>query len=282
MNENPMPATSPAAAGVNGLSKLTGDAFGAGIALVVGPGVALFFGVDRFASQATMGLPVLAIFGIMMLFGALSLVATLFQRLNLTDPQQALALPAGSIRAAIALSLIVLFAIISIMLYRSMSEPYKVKGLSLPERKALVDKAAERIMASIEEPCAVAPVARAMAPVATASGAADAQAGPAAACAADDQRFTVHLRPPAAQESTDLAKQLLILVGTLMTSVTSFYFAARNAGSAPAQPAGPQPQREGPAAPPDGGDLHADGCDVDITDPTPDEALPAASGGVAR
>lgn len=275
MNENPTPATSPAAAGVNGLSKLTGDAFGAGIALVVAPGVALFFGVDRFASQATMGLPVLAIFGIMMLFGALSLVATLFQRLNLTDPQQALALPAGSIRAAIALSLIVLFAIISIMLYRSMSEPYKVKGLSLSERKALVDKAAERIMASIEEPCAVAPAA-------TASGAQDAQADPAAACAAEDQRFTVHLRPPAAQESTDLAKQLLILVGTLMTSVTSFYFAARNAGSAPAQAAGPQPQREGPAAPPDGGDLHADGCDVDITDPTPDEALPAASGGVAR
>lgn len=275
MNENPTPATSPAAAGVNGLSKLTGDAFGAGIALVVAPGVALFFGVDRFASQATLGLPVLAIFGIMMLFGALSLVATLFQRLNLTDPQQALALPAGSIRAAIALSLIVLFAIISIMLYRSMSEPYKVKGLSLSERKALVDKAAERIMASIEEPCAVAPAA-------TASGAQDAQADPAAACAAEDQRFTVHLRPPAAQESTDLAKQLLILVGTLMTSVTSFYFAARNAGSAPAQAAGPQPQREGPAAPPDGGDLHADGCDVDITDPTPDEALPAASGGVAR
>lgn len=275
MNENPTPATSPAAAGVNGLSKLTGDAFGAGIALVVAPGVALFFGVDRFASQATLGLPVLAIFGIMMLFGALSLVATLFQRLNLTDPQQALALPAGSIRAAIALSLIVLFAIISIMLYRSMSEPYKVKGLSLSERKALVDKAAERIMASIEEPCAVAPAAMA-------SGAQDAQADPAAACAAEDQRFTVHLRPPAAQESTDLAKQLLILVGTLMTSVTSFYFAARNAGSAPAQAAGPQPQREGPAAPPDGGDLHADGCDVDITDPTPDEALPAASGGVAR
>lgn len=275
MNENPTPATSPAAAGVNGLSKLTGDAFGAGIALVVAPGVALFFGVDRFASQATLGLPVLAIFGIMMLFGALSLVATLFQRLNLTDPQQALALPAGSIRAAIALSLIVLFAIISIMLYRSMSEPYKVKGLSLSERKALVDKAAERIMASIEEPCAVAPAAMA-------SGAQDAQADPAAACAAEDQRFTVHLRPPAAQESTDLAKQLLILVGTLMTSVTSFYFAARNAGSAPAQAAGPQPQREGPAAPPDSGDLHADGCDVDITDPTPDEALPAASGGVAR
>jgi hypothetical protein len=75
-------------------------------------------------------------------------------------------------------------------------------------------------------------------------------------------------------------------VGTLMTSVTSFYFAGRNAGAAPGQGAGPQPQRDGPApppaAPPDGSDLHADGCNVDITDPTPDEALPAASGGVAR
>jgi hypothetical protein len=265
MDDKTPPGFAQPGSRADGFSKLTGDAFGAGVALVVVPCVALFLGVDRLAANATLGLPVLAIFGIMILFGALALVATLFQRLNLANPNQALALPEGSIRAAIALSLIVLFAIISIMLYRSMSEPYVVKGLTLVERKALIDKASDRMMASIEEPC------------------------PKAACVPEDQRFTLHLRPPPAQESTDLAKQLLILVGTLMTSVTSFYFATRGAASLQAQTPPPQAQdKPAPAAATadagtqDNAEGHADGCNVDITDPTPDEALPAASGGVAR
>ena len=274
MDEKTPPGTAQPGTSADGLSKLTGDAFGAGVALVLVPCAALFFGVDRLAANATLGLPVLAIFGIMILFGALALVATLFQRLDLANPNQALALPEGSIRAAIALSLIVLFAIISIMLYRSMSEPYVVKGLTPMERKALIDKAGDRMMASIEEPC------------------------PKAACTPEDQRFTLHLRPPPAQESTDLAKQLLILVGTLMTSVTSFYFATRGVGPSQAQTPQPQPPQAEPApaaaaAPgsavaaaaastPGDAEGHADGCNVDITDPTPDEALPAATGGVAR
>jgi hypothetical protein len=176
------------------------------------------------------------------------------------------------------------------MLYRSMAEPYKVKGLTLLERKALLDKAADRILANIEEPCAAGPDGTA--------------ARPGAFCAPDDQRFTLHLRPPPVQEASDLAKQLLILVGTLMTSVTSFYFATRSAGSTQAQaPQPPDPQPQPQPQPPQGGpgadaaqpgaatadsgmqadiDAHADGCNVDITDPTPDEALPAATGGVAR
>jgi hypothetical protein len=278
------------------IHKLTGDAFGLGAALVVLPCVGLYLGIDRLAANATVGLPVMAIFGIMILFGALALVATLFQRLGLTNPNQALALPEGSIRAAIALALIVLFAIISIMLYRSILEPYKITGLTLAERKALLEKSADRVMASIDEPCQAGAATAALA--ASAAG----TAGPATGqpvCAPEDQRYTLHLRPPPAQESTDLAKQLLILVGTLMTSVTSFYFATR--GAAPPTPKAetplarlaPPPEPEpapAPAvtpetkAPPPAAsehETHADGCNVDITDATPDEDLPPASGGVA-
>ena len=301
------PASNPQT-NTEAIRSFTGDAFGAGAALVVLPCLALYFGIDRFAAYPTIGLPVMAIFGIMILFGALALVATLFQRLQLTNPSQALALPEGSIRAVIALSLIVLFAIISIMLYRSMSEPYKVTGLTLTERTALLDKAADRVvMVNLEEPCEAGAATAALAASAAAAASAAVPAGAKPPCAPEDQRYTLHLRPPPAQESSDLAKQLLILVGTLMTSVTSFYFASR--GASPPKPSddADKPGQAGAGAAgsgtPQGGaggggnaaaaagadktaaadsEAHADGCNVDITDATPDEQLPAASGGVAK
>ena len=241
---------------------LTGNALGAGLALVVLPSVALYFGIDRFSLHATEGLPVMAVFGIMILFGSLALVATLFKRLDLANPGQALALPEGSIRATIALSLIVLFAIISIMLYRSTAEPFMAKGLTFGERKALIEQGAARVIVVMEEACSKQPAAM------TAGGAASAtsesqvdqpaQTNSSAAsptvtsptCPEKNQRFTVVLRAPASPEASDLAKQLLILVGTLMTSVTSFYFAGRAAEVAkPAkkdEPAGDRNKQQDP------------------------------------
>ena len=65
-------------------------------------------------------LPVLVVVGVMALFATLALVAVTFSVAGLTDPTQALGLPEGSVRAAIALSLIVIFAITSIYLYSSL------------------------------------------------------------------------------------------------------------------------------------------------------------------
>jgi hypothetical protein len=81
--------------------KYIGGAVGAGLVLVVIPCVALYFGIEKIAASPAVGLPILAILGIMMLFGALALISTLFARLKLHDPSQPLALPEGSIRAAI-------------------------------------------------------------------------------------------------------------------------------------------------------------------------------------
>jgi hypothetical protein len=293
------PVDAPAHTLSAGFKSVTGDAFGLGIALVVLPSLALYFGVERFAPSATISLPLTAIFGIMILFGALALVGTLYARLNLADSGQALGLPAGSMRAFMALSLIVLFAIISIMVYRSMMEPFRVAGLTLAEREALVLKVGDRVMGIVEEGCAARAAAAAASGV-MASG---------TPCADTDRRFTLVMRPPPDPASTDLAKQLLILVGTLMTSVTSFYFAARGAAPAPATlpdpppatPASPPssaapsvdpaPPSAGPAAiPPAAPDprpdavdaeAHADGCNVDIAQATRDEDLPPARGGVA-
>jgi TRAP-type C4-dicarboxylate transport system permease small subunit len=251
----------PVAAAV---SHYTSGAVGAGLALVVLPCVALYAGLDGMASLPAVGLPILAIFGIMILFGALALVATLFARLSLSDPTQALALPEGSIRAAIALALIVLFAIIAIMLYQSAAKPYVIGGLDDAQVAELVKHSTNQVIAVVPECAAAVPLAD---------------------CPAGQERSAVHVLRPPGRESTDLAKQLLILIGTLMTSVTSFYFAAR--ATEPRHEAPPL-TREGTAG---GGapasstaamdESDVDCCDAEIVNATPDHELPPARGGVA-
>lgn len=271
-------------ANMTSVRRYTGGAVGAGLVLIVLPCVALYYGIDRIGAIPAVGLPILAIFGIMILFGALALISALFANLDLSDPSQALALPEGSIRAAIALALIVLFAIISIMLYQSVSKPYVITGLKEPEKSAMVSDPLNRVIAVVPEACATPPAA---------AGAASAAAGGTPeTCAPENLRFSVHVRQPAGQESTDLAKQLLILIGTLMTSVTSFYFASR-ATEPKRKDEAPAPSVDGSTASPQasqsaaltaghtGDESHIDGCDIPIADATSDEDLPASKGGVA-
>ena len=259
-----------------------GGAVGAGIVLVLLPSAGMLFGLKYFEQYHLAGLPVLAIFGIMVLFGALALTAALFARLHLSNKNQALALPEGSIRAAIALSLIVLFAIISIMLHQSANEPYLVKGLNAADAESVRQDRKNQVLLVVPDACAKAD---------------------ASPCAEADKRFVVHLRVPPAPEATDIAKQLLVLIGTLMTSVTSFYFASRatetaararpdpHAAAATAAPvASPSSPSSSPSSTPPSSSTamqaasaegHVDGCDVPITDATPDHELPPAKGGVA-
>ena len=183
-----------------------GGAVGAGTVLVCLPTFAMYFGISKFDSAPAVGLPMLAIFGIMILLGALVLTSTLFARLGLDDRTQALALPEGSIRAVIALSLIVLFAIISIMLFQAISKPLEIAGLTEAEKLEFVKERPNDVVAVIPS-C-------------------DAGVGVSRVCS-----YTVFVQLPPGRESTDLAKQLLILIGTLMTSVTSFYFASRTGDS---------------------------------------------------
>jgi TRAP-type C4-dicarboxylate transport system permease small subunit len=256
------------------LKRHTGGAVGAGLVLVVLPCLSLALGMGLIHRHPTVGLPILAIFGIMILFGAMALTSTLFARLGLANRNEALALPEGSIRAAIALALIVLFAIIAIMLFQSLAEPYRISGLSEEDKTAIIKEPKNRVLAVRTVEC------------------------PAPAASAARPCFEVHLVQTAGQEATDIAKQLLILIGTLMTSVTSYYFASRSAAaSRPAPDETDQPAPGAPQAPAStlvgaapAGHTHRgtaepdthDGCDVAITNPTDDKDLPPATGGVAQ
>lgn len=269
------------------LKRATGGAFGAGLVLIVLPSVALMAGLGRIAENPSVGLPVLAIFGIMILFGALALISTLFNRLGLSSTGEALALPPGSIRAAIALALIVLFALISVMLYESMEKTYAIDNLKEADKAALLKEPTNRVTAVIARDCAT---------LASLPG----HAEPPANCAPGEFRYTVYLRVAPGVESTDLAKQLLILIGTLMTSVTSFYFASKAAevhtktalgaligqrgasqGTEAPDPAAGTPAAQATDDPAAAHDAQADGCNVSIENPTDDADLPPARGGVA-
>ena len=77
-----------------------------------------------------------------------------------------------------------------------------------------------------------------------------------APCAEADRRYAVVLRAALPADAVDLAKQLLVLVGTLMTSVTSYYFATRAGAesdkSGHTNPAAPDPVAQRVTTPPDG------------------------------
>src|SRR6266403_1971597 len=66
-------------------------------------------------------LPLVVVLGVVVLLIAIGLLVFRFSHLKLASREQALALPDGSVRAIIALMLLVLFTIVGIFLYNSVA-----------------------------------------------------------------------------------------------------------------------------------------------------------------
>ena len=292
-------------------SSVMGGAVGAGTVLVLLPGAALFFGVDYLDARPSIGLPIVALFGIMMLVGTLALTSTLFSRLGLARRSEPLAMPPGSVRATIALALIVLFAIIVNSTQRPSGNPYQITGLTLDAKNEVLKDGKLQILVSTVEPCAAA-VAKTL-KLANPRDLAPPPAVQPTACASADQRFSVTVQAGPSPSAVELSKQLQAQIIQLLSTVIAFYFAtravAKGVDPAVAKPADPkvgdqnaadskngQPPAGAvagapfaapatalalaPAPPGDAHDDHLDGCNVPITNPTPDHELPAAQGGV--
>jgi hypothetical protein len=185
------------------------------LGLIVLVGILVLVGVHLAKQNITpeAKLPLLTIVGVIALFTSLALVAFGFAAVDLTDRTQALALPEGSIRAAIALCLVVLFAIISVSLYSGLAEgPIRyLAGLTKDQSDAFTrDTVRVQIITTL--------------PVGT----------------ADDTTYTVYYRQSPSRASEDFAKQLLVMIGTLVTAVASFYFGTKAGHTAPA------PETRGP------------------------------------
>jgi hypothetical protein len=162
-------------------------------------------------SKATFGpevkLPLLAIIGVISLLASLTFVSVAFSMLNLSDKAQALALPEGSVRAVIALSLIVIFAITSVFLYGNLADRGVQKVASLTtEQKEMFEKSSLKSDIFLIEPTGTGP----------------------------DTRYTIYYNAPGSQASADFAKQVFAMLGTLVTAVASFYFGTRAAAAAAA------------------------------------------------
>jgi hypothetical protein len=92
--------------------------FAALIALLVATLVFLAWFVGLENEKETNALPLVAICGVVVLITMLTIVTMTFKSLGLENPGQAMGLPEGSIRAVLALSLVVLFAILAVFTYR--------------------------------------------------------------------------------------------------------------------------------------------------------------------
>jgi hypothetical protein len=215
----PVPAVTAATAGTSGTSEC--DRYKACVAwlLVLGGGAVVVFVLvwvlvnfsgGSANSSTAIALPLIVMVGVIVLLIAVSLVTFAFSVLGLASPTEALGLPDGSIRAVIALMLLVLFSIVSIYLYNSVATGGALKSL---------DKVSEEQLKVMRTQVSV---------VLTQP---ETGAGP----------FRIYYRDtnPAGDE---IAKQLIVLLGTLVTAVASFYFGANSVASANAAALGQKPE----------------------------------------
>jgi hypothetical protein len=169
--------------------------------------VVMFWLLTRLSKDGSGSLALLAIGGVVVLILLLTAVAMVFSILQLTNNTQAMGLPEGSIRAVIALSLIVLFAILSVFLYEGVSKGSRnvIPGLTNSERVKFIQEhtTAQDIQSKVTEK----------------------------GVDGKEDKYEVSYRSTNTT-ADDFAKQMLVLLGTLMTAVTSFYLGAGTATSA--------------------------------------------------
>ncbi|KAA3645317.1 MAG: hypothetical protein DWQ07_12680 [Chloroflexi bacterium] len=134
--------------------------------------------------------------GLLMLF--LFVLAIGFARMNLADSSQALGLPGGSIRAMIALSLIVIFVIVGIYLFRAVSvgPTSTSSGLTIADLEKLPPAIAENIIEIDRSPV--------------------------------DGSYQIRTSRDVGEDATRIAEGLTSTIGTLVVAVAGFYFGTRS------------------------------------------------------
>lgn len=186
----------------------------------------VFWGLKDLVPLGESRLPLVAIGGVVVLILLLTAVTTMFSILSLTNENQAMGLPEGSIRAVIALSLIVLFAILSIFLYQNVSkggDVVVIANMSDTERTQFMrDHASARdIQAVVVKDQTGQPRTF------------NDDKGQLIRNADGTPKYFYDVSYRSANTAgEDFAKQLLVLLGTLMTAITSFYLGAGTVTSA--------------------------------------------------
>jgi hypothetical protein len=163
-------------------------------------------------------LPFLLLAGAVLFIGALALLAGMFRRLKLSEAGQPLALPEGSVRALLALILVFLFFVAALFLFGAINS----QG---PDRHL-------RASGSRYEQIPTDQIVN-VTPIPTTSP--------------TEYDVTVKSRPNEA--SSDIAKQLITVLGTLVTAIAAFYFGANTTLAAARPRSGATPGPTGPVGP---------------------------------
>jgi hypothetical protein len=190
--------------------------------------ILVFLGLAGINQEAEFAITI--VFAVVMLMVTLFALTGGFAQMNLTDSRYALGLPEGSIRAMIALILLLVFVMFGTFLYRQQATNMEYTDTIEMPRDAWVNMEGVFSAVPIEE--------------------------------GSDRYHVTFLRGPG-EESSRLAQQLLTTVGTLVVAVAGFYFgsatvaqgiaAGRNGGvtdppvvdsvEPPSNPAGTTPVR---------------------------------------
>jgi hypothetical protein len=180
---------------------LTSVLFGVVVALTAG--VTAFLALKQTQVSIIYSLPLVLIVGIVIFLATVSMVVAVFKLLGLTDARHALGLPEGSVRAFIALGLILLFFILVVFLYADVSAPQsrRLQGVTQAQADAIPG---EQIRSKV---------------------------------AAGEGRFNLEVTRPHSEAGQDIAKQVVTTVSTLVVAIAAFYFGATSvqqaAGSTP-------------------------------------------------
>ncbi len=143
-------------------------------------------------------LPILLVTSIVALLAALSSMVAVFNSLRLTNPEYALGLPEGTVRAVIALSLILIFMTTSTFLSGQLKGP-TILSKNFPQEQ--LENFKDRVI-SVEK--------------------------------REENNQTVYdvqLLGEINAASIDFAKQILTTIGTLVVAVAGFYFGSRASGN---------------------------------------------------
>lgn len=154
-------------------------------------------------------LPVFLGINLITLVVALTFTVYIFKSLNLASPDHTLGLPEGSIRAVIALSLILIFMISSVFLYMQVSDIERTEKIDFSQ--AEYDNISKELI-YFAKPY---PVLRNVSGNVT-----------------RETRYTVILRTSKNEESVDIAKQIITTVSTLVVAVAGFYFGSNAVAAA--------------------------------------------------
>lgn len=152
-------------------------------------------------NEPSVVLPTLIVSALMALMAALTIISLAFAAMNLSDHTQALGLPEGTVRSLIALSLILIFIIVALYLYGSLSRGNSYESIAITQ--ADLSLIPQENIVKLESQIA-----------------------------GDERVYNVTIAMPKSEASEDFAQQILTTAATLVVAVAGFYFGTRAVATA--------------------------------------------------